>query len=88
MRHASELPKVVSVYLETAEHIDFVDFKIKACAIDFVHVSYPVQRGCGGPWGNFHRHILMEGVDASWFGETKNAPIAKASPVVPAGAQG
>ena len=32
MRHDSELPKVVSVYLETAEHIDFVEFKMKACA--------------------------------------------------------
>jgi hypothetical protein len=47
MRHGSELPKVTSVYLETAEPIDW-NSTMKVCAMISHRIAYTHCTGCGG----------------------------------------
>ena len=47
MRHGSELPKVTSVYLETAEPIDW-NSKMKVCAMISHRIAYIHCTCCGG----------------------------------------
>ena len=50
MSHGSELPKVTSVYLETAEPIDWNSTMKVCCAMkdDFASHRIYIDTGCGG----------------------------------------
>ena len=66
MSHGSELPKVTSVYLETAEPIDW-NSTMKVCAMkdDFAsHRIYIVQAVAA--WGNFA--AVTVGGEEKWGG--------------------
>ena len=55
MSHGSELPKVTSVYLETAEPIDW-ELNNESVRNDFAsHRIYIVQAVAACAWGNFRR---------------------------------
>ena len=53
MRHGSELPKVTSVYLETAEPIDW-NSTMKVCAMILHRIAYTLYRAVAA-WGKFRR---------------------------------